>query len=318
MLMYVAGVGLAEREVLDLPLALPDPEAARERGVELQALAGQALALGTRTLARGAQPVQGQRELHDQDPHVVHDGEQQPAQPFRLFRPLRPRVPAGGGGVPCRERPELVEPEQPLHERRRLRAEMLPHRVDSHGAALDEEAGKARGDAAGIQVQLREHLRRPDPRRRLSDRFPGSHRSPDRIPGRGRGGTPPSGGRRRARAPDAPRPPQSRPRPPRRREPHRRSGRRDQAAGLHGCRFIGSWCRTSSRSSLNRGMRDTPIAGDRAGIRAEVWCASCAGRPDRCEEMRPRGARPQGHTRRIAATTRPMMLILSILRSQAS
>ena len=33
---------------------------------------------------------------------------------------------------------------------------------------------------------------------------------------------------------------------------------------------------------------------------------------------RPNGMKTRGQTRRIAATTRPMMLILSILRSQAS
>ena len=65
-------VRFAEREILDLPLALPDPEAARERRVDLQAFAGEALPLRAGALASGAQPVQGQRELHDQDPHVVH------------------------------------------------------------------------------------------------------------------------------------------------------------------------------------------------------------------------------------------------------
>ena len=47
-------IRFAEREVFDLPFVLPDAEAARERGVDLQALAGEALAFGAGTLARGA------------------------------------------------------------------------------------------------------------------------------------------------------------------------------------------------------------------------------------------------------------------------
>ena len=75
------GIGFPEREVLDFPLVLPDAEAARERGVELQPLAGETLPDRTWTAARGPQPVKGQGELHDQDSHVVDNGEQQPAQP---------------------------------------------------------------------------------------------------------------------------------------------------------------------------------------------------------------------------------------------
>lgn len=43
-----------------------------------------------------------------------------------------------------------------------------------------------------------------------------------------------------------------------------------------------------------------------------------SGYPPECTEVCSDSGRQPDHTRRIAATTRPMMLILSILRSQAS
>ena len=160
-----------EREVLDLPLVLPDPETTRERCVDVQSLACEALALRDRTRARMAQPMQREGDLHNQDTHVVDDGEKQPAQP------IGPSVPVGGRGVLGLNRAQLVEALEPFEERRGPVAEMRPRVVEPDPAALEEEAGETRGDAVRVEVELREHLRRGgESQRLLGRRRVGGHR----------------------------------------------------------------------------------------------------------------------------------------------
>ena len=105
--------------------------------------------------------MQRQRELHDEDPNVVHDGEQQLAQS------LGPRIPAGGRGVLGLDRSQLVEPQESFEESHRGVAEMRPRGVEPDYLTLDEKTGEARGDAVRIEVEPREHLGHLDPFRQL-------------------------------------------------------------------------------------------------------------------------------------------------------
>ena len=79
-------LAVAEGEVLELPFQLPDSEPVCERGIDLTCLErGSSLLLAARRLER---PHAGQLDgqPHEHQAHVRREREQQPAQPFRLFR----------------------------------------------------------------------------------------------------------------------------------------------------------------------------------------------------------------------------------------
>ena len=69
-LVITLGVERGEREVFQLPLDRVHAEAVRQRGVDLQGLAGLALLLVARHVAQGAHVVQAVGELDDQDADV--------------------------------------------------------------------------------------------------------------------------------------------------------------------------------------------------------------------------------------------------------
>ena len=58
---------------------------------------------------------------------------------------------------------QLVESQKTVEQGRRRIAETGPHGFGVDEIALDEQTGEARGDAVGIEVELREHLRRFNP-----------------------------------------------------------------------------------------------------------------------------------------------------------
>ena len=67
----VLGLEDLEREVLQLPLDLPDPEALRERGVDLHRLAGDPLLLLRRQRVERPHVVEPVGELDEDDPDVL-------------------------------------------------------------------------------------------------------------------------------------------------------------------------------------------------------------------------------------------------------
>ena len=101
--------------------------------------------------------MQRQSNLDDQDENVVDDRQQQLAQPLRVL------VPISGRGVVRPDGAELVESQKTVEQGRRRIAETGPHGFGVDEIALDEQTGEARGDAVGIEVELRKHLRRFNP-----------------------------------------------------------------------------------------------------------------------------------------------------------
>ncbi len=88
-------VELAEGEVLELLAHLMHAHAAREGGVDIEGLLGDAPARLWRHEAEGAHVVQPVGELHQQHAHIGCDGEQQLAQVFRLGRLLGNEIELG-------------------------------------------------------------------------------------------------------------------------------------------------------------------------------------------------------------------------------
>src|SRR5690606_25495210 len=76
------GVGfqVAEREVLELPLELPDAEAVGQRRMDVAGELGQRAAFGLGQSGRMSQARQLPRQQDRHDPQVAHDRQQQPAQ----------------------------------------------------------------------------------------------------------------------------------------------------------------------------------------------------------------------------------------------
>ena len=79
------GLEHLEREVLELPLDLPDPEPLGERGVDLHRLAGDALLLLGRQPVQRAHVVQAIGELDEDDPDVLRHREQHLADVLGLL-----------------------------------------------------------------------------------------------------------------------------------------------------------------------------------------------------------------------------------------
>ncbi len=116
------GLELAEGEILELPLQLPDAEAIGERCVEVACLERDAPAFVLGQLARmtGLHELRG--ETSDHEPRIADDGEQHLAQRLGLRR--RQRLIAR----PMLVQRELAETGQRLRELRRRGAGRLAHR----------------------------------------------------------------------------------------------------------------------------------------------------------------------------------------------
>ena len=79
----------AERQVLELPLHLPDTEAVRERRVELERFRGVDLRVIRRVHHKPAQRLQTARETKEHDPEVAAHREQHLSQLLGLGRGIR-------------------------------------------------------------------------------------------------------------------------------------------------------------------------------------------------------------------------------------
>ena len=92
---------IAEGQVFQLPLQLPDAQAIGQRGMDISGQLRQRLSLGGRQAARctHARQLPGQQDGHHAQ--VVDDGQQQTAQPFAVTSndALRVQGPDLGGGV---------------------------------------------------------------------------------------------------------------------------------------------------------------------------------------------------------------------------
>jgi len=106
----------AEREILELPLQLPDAEAVRERRIDLERLARdlrRRLELRRRVVAQRLQP---RREPDQHDADVLREREQHLAQRLDLRAPLLGRIAARlGRGVLRRAQADRAEPQQLAH-----------------------------------------------------------------------------------------------------------------------------------------------------------------------------------------------------------
>ena len=81
----MVGLDVLEREILELPLDLPDAQAVRERRVDVHRLPGDALLLLRRERRERAHVVEAVAELDDHDPQVVGHREQHLADVLGLM-----------------------------------------------------------------------------------------------------------------------------------------------------------------------------------------------------------------------------------------
>ncbi len=98
----------AERQVLELPLELPDAEPVRERRVDLARLPREVQPGGVVELARVPHPAQLVREAHEHEARVGDDGEQHPAQRVRLAARQAAAGRRQGARAKLAETPELL------------------------------------------------------------------------------------------------------------------------------------------------------------------------------------------------------------------
>ncbi len=110
------GILEAEREILELPLQLPDTETVRERRIDLERLArdvGRRIELRGRVIAQRLQP---RREPDQHHADVLREGEQHLAQRLDLRAPLFRRVAPGVGLCVLRgAQAHGTEPQQLAH-----------------------------------------------------------------------------------------------------------------------------------------------------------------------------------------------------------
>src|SRR5690606_21196724 len=83
--MVALGLEIAEREILELPLELPDAEPVRERRIHLARLERETFALLGRSALHLAHPRELRGEPHEQQPRIAEDREQHLAQRFDLL-----------------------------------------------------------------------------------------------------------------------------------------------------------------------------------------------------------------------------------------
>ena len=138
-----------EREVLQLPLDLPDPETLRERCVDLQRLVGDAMLLLGGQRAEGSHVVEAVRELDEHDADVVRH--RQEHLPDVLGLPLLVAVGA-----------ELGQLRHAVDEMGDLGTELLLDVGEAELGVLGDVVQERRGDGHGIDAELGQDLRGGD------------------------------------------------------------------------------------------------------------------------------------------------------------
>ncbi len=131
------GLGVAEREVLELPLHVGDAEAVGERREELERLGAGGAAQGLVGPGERAQVHHPLGQLDQHHAHVLGDGEQHLPQLLQVRAAGVERLDAPGAG-------------EAAQERRELRAERFLHRFQVQVALGDGLAHEGGGDGLGI------------------------------------------------------------------------------------------------------------------------------------------------------------------------
>ena len=96
--LVVVGLQVAEAQVFQFPLDLPDAETIRQRRVNVARFAGDPFSLGLRRVLAVANQDELRGELDQHQPRIGHDGEQHLAQGFGLRSSER------GVGLACDSR----------------------------------------------------------------------------------------------------------------------------------------------------------------------------------------------------------------------
>jgi hypothetical protein len=136
------GVQVLEGELLQLAGDAVDADGARQRGVDVERLAGDPLALLLAAdEAQGAHVVQPVGQLHQQHPHVARDGQDELAQVLRLPRVLALQL----------QRESLVTPLDQLGD---LLAEQAGDLGPVGRGVLDDVVQQGGDDGGGVQPVL--------------------------------------------------------------------------------------------------------------------------------------------------------------------
>ena len=145
------GVGLEhlERQVLELPLDLPDPEPLRERRVDLHRLAGDPLLLLGGQCAKGPHVVEAVGELDQDDPDVVRHRQEHLPDVLGLLL----LVAVGA---------ELRQLGDAVHEVGDLGAEAVLDVGEAVLGVLGDVVQQRGGDGDRIEAEIGEDLRRRD------------------------------------------------------------------------------------------------------------------------------------------------------------
>ncbi len=135
----------AECEVLEFAADARHSEPVRQRRIDLQRLARNALSSVRRQVLQGAHVVQPVGQFHKQDPDVADHRQQHLAEVFRLLL-----VP--GAEIHLRDLGDAVD------DLIDLVAELLAQFLRRHQGVFEDIVQQPGGDGAGVQFQLREDV----------------------------------------------------------------------------------------------------------------------------------------------------------------
>ena len=137
---------MLEGQVLQLVLDLLHPESVRDRGVDVQRLLRNDEATVLRHVVQRPHVVQSVGQLHQDDPDVVHHGEQHLAKVLGL--PLR-----------MRREGDRADLRDPLDHVRHLGAEQFRHALDRGQGVLDNIVEQTGRDRDVVQPHVRHQSR---------------------------------------------------------------------------------------------------------------------------------------------------------------
>ncbi len=135
------GIELAERQILELFAHLVHAHTSGERRIDIERLLGTAPARFRRHVCERAHVVQAVGELDQQDPDVVCNRQQEPAQVFGLFGLLGDQV-------------ELLELGEAFDQRTDVAAEHLVDFGPGRSRVLDRIVQQRCGDRGVVELEI--------------------------------------------------------------------------------------------------------------------------------------------------------------------